>query len=152
MWDIRIKGFIMFVSKNWKAWTKTKIPSNSGPRKQNLDNIESGLRPCKEEVTMVMERLGMNVESDEIEEFDVQEIEQLFEKGISLGEVDETFNVFDQNKNGFIEASDLQRVLSCLGLEKNLMECQKMIDAFDQNGDQLIDPNEFIKILEQSFG
>ncbi|OIW02140.1 hypothetical protein TanjilG_06735 [Lupinus angustifolius] len=141
-----------FVSKIWKAWTKNKIPSNSGPVKQSLDCIQSGLRPCKEEVIMVMERVGINVECDGIEEFDVQEIEQLFEKGISLGEMEEAFDVFDQNKDGFIEASELKRVLFCLGMEKDLMECKKMIDAFDQNGDHLIDLNEFVEILEQSFG
>lgn len=143
-----------FVSQNWKAWSKTRICSNPEPMKQSLDCIQSGTRLCKEDVIVVMEKLGMNVECDVdgIEEFDVQEIEQLFEKGASLGEVEEAFNVFDQNKDGFIEARELQRVLFCLGLEKELMECQKMINAFDQDGDQLIDHNEFVKILEQSFG
>ncbi|KAK7274853.1 hypothetical protein RIF29_15952 [Crotalaria pallida] len=166
LWDIRIKGFIMsiflyyfqfvfsFISQNWKVWTKTRNCSNCEPVKQRLDCIQSGVRMCKEEVIMVMEKLGMSVECDGygIEKFEVQEIEQLFENGTSLGEVEEAFNVFDQNKDGFMEARDLLRVLHCLGLEKDLMECQKMINEFDQNGDQLIDRNEFVKVMEKSYG
>ncbi|KAJ1390410.1 EF-Hand 1, calcium-binding site [Sesbania bispinosa] len=81
-----------------------------------------------------MEKLGMNVQWDGngIEEFGVQE--QLFEKDVTLAEVEEAFDVFDQNKDQFIEAIELQGVLSCLGLGKDLKECQKMINVVDQNG------------------
>ncbi|KAJ1380721.1 EF-Hand 1, calcium-binding site [Sesbania bispinosa] len=99
-----------------------------------------------------MEKLGMNVQWDGMEEFGVQQMEQLFENDVTLAEVEEAFNVFDQNKDGFIEAVELQGVLSCLGLGKDLKECQKMINALDQNGDELIDRNEFVRIMEQSFG
>ena len=164
-WEARIKGFlsislfclqlvIPFVSQNWKAWSKARNCSNSVPVKQNLDSVQSGERVSKEDVIVMMERLGMNVEwgGDGIEEFGVQEIGQLLEEDATFTEVGEAFDVFDQNKDGFIDSRELQRVLSCLGLEKDLTECQKMINAADQNGDGLIDRNEFVRILEQSFG
>ncbi|KAK7307098.1 hypothetical protein VNO77_39858 [Canavalia gladiata] len=165
MWNIRIRGFISFflfffkfvfnyVSQKWKVWTETRISSNSEPLKQSLDFIQSGERVCKEDVALVMEKLGMSVhwEGEGMKEFGVKEIGKLFEKDVTLSEIEEAFNVFDQNKDGFIEARELQRVLSCLGLGKDLMECQKMINQVDQNGDELIDQNEFVRIMEQSFG
>ncbi|OIW10287.1 hypothetical protein TanjilG_28038 [Lupinus angustifolius] len=121
--------------------------------KHSLNCIEHDVRLCKEEVIVMMEKLGMNVDEDEdgIEEFG-EEVSQMLEKEPSLEEVEEAFNVFDENKDGFIEAKELQRVLRILGLEKNLMQCQRMINVFDQNGDELIDHNEFAKLIEQSFG
>lgn len=104
---------------------------------------------------MIMEKLGMNVECDGDgieEELGEQELDQMLEEEVSFAEVEEAFNVFDVNKDGFIEAKELQRVLCLLGLERGLMQCQKMINAVDQNGDELIDHYEFVKLLEQSFG
>ncbi|XP_061370871.1 probable calcium-binding protein CML46 [Gastrolobium bilobum] len=162
--DIRIKGFlsILFfslqclwncVSQIWKVWSRPKSYSNPEPVKQSLKCIQSGVRLCKEEIIVVMEKLGINVEKggDGIEEFGEQEIAQMLENEASLEEVKEAFDVFDENKDGFVDATELQRVLCCLGLEKDFVQCQKMINAVDQNGDELIDLNEFVKLMEQSF-
>ena len=102
-----------------------------------------------------MEKLGINAElcDDGIEEFGLKIIGELFDdEDVNLSEVEQAFDVFDQNKDGFIEARELQRILSCLGLGKDLMECEEMINAIDQNGDELIDRNEFFRIMEQCFG
>ncbi|KAL2349231.1 hypothetical protein Fmac_003231 [Flemingia macrophylla] len=158
--NVRIKGFLSFlfyfkfvfsyVSQKWKStWIKTRVNSNCEPMKQSL-----GARVCKEDMVLVMEKLGMNVEcdGDGVEEFGEKEILELFDDDdVTLSEVEEAFQVFDQNKDGFIEARELQVVLSCLGLGKDLIECQKMINAVDQNGDELIDLNEFVRIMEHSF-
>lgn len=165
-WNVRIKGFLSFlfyfkvvfiyVSQTWKAWTKTRVNnSNCEHVKQSLDYIERSARVSKEDVVLVMEKLGINAElcDDGIEEFGLKIIGELFDdEDVTLSEVEQAFDVFDQNKDGFIEARELQRVLSCLGLGKDLMECQEMINAVDRNGDELIDRNEFVRIVEQSFG
>jgi calmodulin len=115
--------------------------------------IQSGVRLCKEEIIVVMEKLGVECDEDCLEEFgDEQEITNMFDNGVSLEEVKEAFNVFDENKDGFIEAAELKRVLCCLGLKREFVECQKMINAVDQNGDELIDHYEFVKLMEKSFG
>jgi calmodulin len=99
-------------------------------------------------------KVGSEVcDEDCLEEFgDEQEITNMFENGVSLEEVKDAFNVFDENKDGFIEAAELKRVLCCLGLKREFVECQKMINAVDQNGDELIDHYEFVKLMEKSFG
>ncbi|XP_027362788.1 LOW QUALITY PROTEIN: probable calcium-binding protein CML47 [Abrus precatorius] len=160
-WNIRIRCFFSFffffyfkfvfnyASKVFIVWTKIKINSKSKPIKQSLNYIQSGVQVSKENIVLVMAKLKMNVKWNEKEEFGIQEIEQLFKNDVIL--LEEAFDVFNQNKDGFIEASELQRILSCLGLEKDLMECQKMINAVDQNEDEIIAHNEFLSIIEQSF-
>ncbi|KAK7362348.1 hypothetical protein VNO77_04459 [Canavalia gladiata] len=140
---------------NWKRCINSRSFSNPKPLKQNLNCInQHGVTLCKEDVITVMEKLGMNVErcGSGIEDFGEQEISEMFENEASMAEVEEAFDVFDENKDGFIDAAELQRVLCCLGLEKDFTECQKMINAVDQNGDKLIDHNEFLMLMEQSFG
>jgi len=141
-----------YVAQKGKTWIESRVDSNCEAVK-GLDCIERGPRVCKEDMVLVMEKLGMIVECecDGTEECGVEEIKELFDEDVTLSEVEEAFDVFDQNKDGFIEARELQRVLSSLGLVKDLMECQKMINAVDKNGDELIDQSEFVRIMEESF-
>ncbi|MFS7956052.1 putative EF-hand domain pair protein CML [Helianthus anomalus] len=69
-----------------------------------------------------------------------------------LDEVKEAFDVFDENKDGFIDAGELQRVLCVLGLKgsADMGDCRKMIRAFDANADGRIDFGEFVKFMENT--
>ena len=144
-----------WVSRNWKncCTNNPRSDSNHEPENHSLKCIQHGVRLCKEEVIVVMQKLGISVElhGDGIEDFGEQEIANMFENDVSVEEVKEAFNVFDENKDGFIDAGELQRVLRCLGLERDFVQCQKMINGIDQNGDELIDHNEFFMLMEQSF-
>ncbi|ESR56647.1 hypothetical protein CICLE_v10024475mg, partial [Citrus x clementina] len=83
-----------------------------------------------------------------------RELSRLFEeKEPSLEEVKDAFDVFDENKDGFIDALELQRVLCILGMKEGfqLENCKKMIKTFDENGDGSIDFKEFVKFMESSF-
>ncbi|XP_021905300.1 probable calcium-binding protein CML45 [Carica papaya] len=121
------------------------------------DDDGDGLR--RGDVEMVMRNLGLfcSPESgEELEErFGSNELLGLFEeKEPSLWEVKEAFDVFDENRDGFIDAEELQRVFCNLGLMKHgseLEKCKKMIGSYDENGDGRIDLNEFVKIMENSF-
>lgn len=111
----------------------------------------------RDEVKMVMAKLRFfcSPESEELEEsYGSSEICGVFEEEEpSLEEVKEAFDVFDENRDGFIEAVELQRVLTILGMKEatDLENCQKMISHFDGNRDGRIDFNEFVKIMEKSF-
>lgn len=105
---------------------------------------------------MVMDRLGVTYHSDgeKLEEGLVaDELPQLFEEEPSLEEVKKAFDVFDENKDGFIDATELQRVLCSLGLKEGsqVEDCRRMIKAFDEDDDGQIDFKEFVKFLEKSF-
>ncbi|KAJ6683917.1 hypothetical protein OIU85_007597 [Salix viminalis] len=112
---------------------------------------------CREDVEMVMEKLGLfsSSEGEELTEWmGSDEISQLFdEKEPSLEEVKEAFNVFDHNSDGFVDASELQRVFCKLGLKEglDLGKCRKIIRTFDENGDGRIDFNEFVRFMENTF-
>ena len=71
----------------------------------------------------------------------------------SLQEVKMAFSLFDENNDGYIEASDLQRVLQNLGLGEAvaLSECEKMVARYDTNEDMSLDIMEFSNVLEDSF-
>ncbi|RVW67201.1 putative calcium-binding protein CML45 [Vitis vinifera] len=108
------------------------------------------------ELKMVMDRLGVTYHSDGemLEEGLVaDELPQLFEEEPSLEEVKKAFDVFDENKDGFIEATELQRVLCSLGLKEGsqVEDCRRMIKAFDEDDDGQIDFKEFVKFLDKSF-
>ncbi|ESW11520.1 hypothetical protein PHAVU_008G037300 [Phaseolus vulgaris] len=109
------------------------------------------------EVEMVMAKLGFfcSSESEELQEkYGSKELSELFEEQEpSLEEVKQAFDVFDENKDGFIDAKELHRVLCVLGLKEaaKLENCHKMIRVFDTNQDGRIDFIEFVKIMENRF-
>ncbi|KAL6960780.1 hypothetical protein U1Q18_038543 [Sarracenia purpurea var. burkii] len=113
----------------------------------------------REDVETVMERLGILCRPEANDEklgerLGSDEISNLFgEKEPSLEEVKEAFDVFDENKDGFIDAQELQRILCGLGFkdELEMKNCKRMINAFDDNGDGRIDFGEFVKLMESTF-
>lgn len=58
------------------------------------------------------------------------------------------FNVFDSDKDGFISAGELHRVLSCLGDDHiSIDDCRYMISCVDIDGNQLVDFKEFQTLM-----
>lgn len=111
---------------------------------------------ARAEIELVMERLGLfcSPESEELKEpMGSDELSDMFDENEpSLEEVREAFEVFDQNRDGFIDAEELQRILCGLGLKEGfeLENCRKMIKPFDGNEDGKIDFNDFVRLMEKS--
>ncbi|KAJ8427189.1 hypothetical protein Cgig2_000483 [Carnegiea gigantea] len=110
-----------------------------------------------QDINKVMETLGIqyNLEGDELKKvWGRKEISCLFEEvEPSLQELWEAFEVFDQNRDGFIDARELRSVLCRLGLRKgsDLQECKKMIRASNENGDDKMDFKEFATFMLENF-
>ncbi|XVF11906.1 hypothetical protein REPUB_Repub08aG0068400 [Reevesia pubescens] len=168
--------FLRVLSCIWTAWATTpstakppiqKCCSNTNsinvaeinklPRDQdqteNKDHRNLSLLELKK--VMIEGSISLcNLGSFEIEENpNAHKIAGLFEEEEpSLKEVKEAFDLFDENKDGFIDANELENVLMSLGfLEASEEECKRMIKGFDENLDGRIDFNEFIKVMEKSF-
>ncbi|CAI0438267.1 unnamed protein product [Linum tenue] len=111
----------------------------------------------REDVEVVMGKLGYfcDPEGQQLKQsMGADQLLELFdEKEPSLEEVKEAFEVFDVNRDGFIDETELQRVMCQLGLKEGveLESCKKMIGAFDVNGDGRIDFCEFVKFMDHSF-
>ncbi|CAI9758663.1 unnamed protein product [Fraxinus pennsylvanica] len=112
---------------------------------------------CKGDIEMVLRSVGLFCSPEEgklPEKLDANDLFNMFEeKNPSLDEAKIAFDVFDQNKDGFIDARELQIVLCSLRLKEGseIENCRRMIRAFDENRDGRIDFNEFVKLVEGSF-
>ncbi|KAJ9147609.1 hypothetical protein P3X46_029747 [Hevea brasiliensis] len=140
-----------------KVCEENKNQDSESSNQQDYFSRRDDRNLCREEVEMVMGKLGLfcSAESEELKEsMGSDELSQLFdEREPSLEEVKKAFDVFDEKRDGFIDAEELQRVLQTLGLKEGftLENCRKMIRACDENRDGRIDFNEFVKFMENIF-
>ncbi|CAH8318671.1 unnamed protein product [Eruca vesicaria subsp. sativa] len=110
-----------------------------------------------EDAEMVMKSLGLLTDSESEglqKRYSSEELSNLFEeKEPSLEELKQVFDVFDENRDGFLDPVDLQRVLTILGLEQgsNLENCRRMIRSFDGNKDGRIDFYGFVKFMDNNY-
>jgi calcium-binding protein CML len=59
------------------------------------------------------------------------------------------FKKFDADKDGFISAEELHRVLGAFGDDRySLEECQSMITSVDENGDHVMSLQEFQDLMK----
>ncbi|XP_008443616.2 probable calcium-binding protein CML45 [Cucumis melo] len=146
-------------------YSKEKALSQSNCSSQSDDKIiittQQNCSMSREEVRFVMEKLELfwREENDDDDDDDDDEeigesdeiIRGMFEENEpSLEELKQTFNVFDRNKDGFIDEHELFIVLSLLESNKGIFihDCKTMIARFDLNNDGKIDFHEFVKFME----
>lgn len=120
------------------------------------DDIDGDLhRIGRDEMEIVMGAVGLHEHGQSpMEYYNPDQLCGLFEeKEPSLDEVKQAFLVFDENGDGFIDAIELQSVLTRLEFIEGaeLEECNKMIRVYDENKDGKIDFSEFVKFMELSF-
>ncbi|XP_055803503.1 probable calcium-binding protein CML46 [Solanum dulcamara] len=155
------RKFLNFLSQSQKSKSEKGKNNNTS---QNVSFLLVDGSLCTEEVEQIMGKLGIfcNPEGDKLHErFDSDNFRDLFgdkeeeeydndnNNNNNMQELEEAFDVFDENRDGFIDEIELQRVLCALGFNEaaELKNCRKMILAFDENGDGKIDFEEFVEMF-----
>ncbi|KFK26912.1 hypothetical protein AALP_AA8G309900 [Arabis alpina] len=146
----------IFFSRFWPIPQHKQCVSEKKSKDLELQTlVYDGL--YREDAEMVMKRLGLftDQENEGLQKrYSSKELSNLFgEKEPSLEEVKQAFDVFDENRDGFLDPVDLQRVLTILGFKQgaNLENCRRMIRSFDGNKDGRIDFYGFVKFMENNF-
>ncbi|KAE9607473.1 hypothetical protein Lal_00026977 [Lupinus albus] len=62
----------------------------------------------------------------------------------------DAFDLYDQDKNGLISASELHLVLNRLGVKCSVEECHSMIKSVDSDGDGNVSFEEFKKMMRNN--
>ncbi|CAL0312370.1 unnamed protein product [Lupinus luteus] len=65
-------------------------------------------------------------------------------------ELRDAFDLYDQDKNGLISASELHLVLNRLGMKCSVEECHSMIKSVDSDGDGNVNFDEFKKMMSSN--
>ncbi|GAA0162451.1 calmodulin-related [Lithospermum erythrorhizon] len=121
-------------------------------RKELSDSLGNlGIDIPENEVIQMMEKIDTKGDGY----IDMEEFGVLYQT--IVGERDEeedtkeAFNVFDQNRDGFITVEELRSVLSSLGLrqEMSLEDCRRMIKKVDVDGDEMVDYKEFKQMMKR---
>ncbi|KAL5722851.1 hypothetical protein ACHQM5_006320 [Ranunculus cassubicifolius] len=149
---------IFFPRRNDWSDSESKSPNDEvlGHKFTRKEKVEDE-NLTRENAVTVMRAVGIVCDPEEekfCDTYSSNEISVLFEvEEPSVGEVKEAFDVFDVNRDGFVDAGELQRVLCGLGFVEGskMEECENMIRVFDDNRDGFIDFKEFVKLMESSF-
>nr|GLL26598.1 probable calcium-binding protein CML45 [Ipomoea trifida] len=150
---LKMKGrkiFNVLTSQFIDSGLYKKLPSFR--EEEGEDEISIG----RDEVEMVLAKLGLGISGLGEKRLSSKDFIGLFggadeedEGGFEVDEVKAAFDVFDENKDGFIEEKELQRVMCALGLKEGfeLENCRNMMRMFDQDGDGRIDFSEFCALF-----
>lgn len=68
----------------------------------------------------------------------------------AASELREAFDLYDQNRNGLISATELHHVLNRLGMTCSADDCVAMIKSVDSDGDGHVNFEEFQKMMNAS--
>eukprot|EP01083_Nonionella_stella_P069117 184084_1 len=121
-----------------------------------VDKVEDDEDGKDEEMLIVFERI--NSIRQEITEAEVEEAKWTMSMDdgmegsqMSLEEMKSTFDEFDEDGGGTIDAEELSHALKKMGQALSMDEVHKLITEVDANGDGEIDINEFKVMVEQSW-
>lgn len=112
------------------------------------------LRACRLNPTeRDVNRMCKKYDADKSGQIDFGEFKKLYQEVLRDADTDptavlrESFQAFDVDGNGFIDAAELQYVLTTLGEPLTDKEARALIASVDVNADGKLDYNEFVQLL-----
>lgn len=115
-------------------------------RKELKDSLENlGIHMTEPDMVAMIEKIDANgdgcVDIDEFGDL----YQSIMDEKDEEEDIREAFNVFDQNRDGFITVEELRSVLGSLGLKqgRTIEDCKRMIKKVDADGDGMVDFKEF---------
>lgn len=125
-----------------------------------------GMEATDEEIEDIFQRIGKSgkisfsdfrnilvSDADEIDE-EISSLKDDMLSGLTSPKVfegidkREAFELFDENKDGFISTDEVQRVYTHLGQEINERTASEIVHKFDADGNGVLDYHEFCSMLE----
>jgi EF-hand domain pair len=106
-----------------------------------------------DDVNVAMKRLGIIIDNKGQNNSLIKEVNVILEKKLaSVEDLKEAFEVFDNDRDGFITPTKLWILMEKLGLiaEMRYEDCDKMIRVYDMDGDGKISFNEFKHMMENA--
>ncbi|KAG6589633.1 putative calcium-binding protein CML27, partial [Cucurbita argyrosperma subsp. argyrosperma] len=104
-----------------------------------------------EELRGVMEDLDYDKDGFiNIDEFAAFCKEPMASDEAGLSELRDAFDLYDQDHNGLISHSELHLVLTRLGINYSIEDCQRMIHTVDSDGDGNVNFEEFRKMMSDT--
>nr|XP_043637558.1 calmodulin-like protein 6 [Erigeron canadensis] len=155
LWARPIWRFIFTTQTATCAHTPTVVVTKPHDAKK----VSQGEKGCKKllgiDLKIIMGKLGMLWDNchDKRHIIGSEEILGLFnDDEPSLDEVKQAFNVFDRNKDGYIDANELRYTFRNMGyIHISETDCRRMIGRYDVDKDAKISFAEFLNVIEDGF-
>ncbi|KAM0001483.1 putative EF-hand domain-containing protein [Helianthus debilis subsp. tardiflorus] len=132
--------FQMFDKNNDGTITKHEL-------NESLENMKIFI--SDEDLVRMIDKVDINNDGCvDLDEFGVL-YKEIMDKQENEEDMMEAFNVFDQNRDGFIVVEELRSVLESLGLKQGKVvdDCRRMIMKVDVDGDGRVSFNEFKEMM-----
>ncbi|CAF1277253.1 unnamed protein product [Didymodactylos carnosus] len=114
--------------------------------RNELKNVLNALniQVTDNELKQTMSQMDGDIEFDEF----CRVMGQTYFKKYTREELQNTFRNFDSDGSGYIQASELETIMSRLGKRMKKSEIDQMIKSLDTTGDGQIGFDEFVKLFD----
>ncbi|OIV94187.1 hypothetical protein TanjilG_13804 [Lupinus angustifolius] len=122
----------------------------NGDGKISVTELDTALRSLGSSVsTSEVQCIMEDLDTDHDGFINLSEFAAFCRSDGDVSELRDAFDLYDQDKNGLISATELHLVLNRLGVKCSVEECHSMIKSVDSDGDGNVSFEEFKKMMSK---